>query len=457
MKKLCLPGEEEYKRNKSNDPQYLQSDNCKTRKIKYLVNKFENIKVKNINPLSKSQSLDEVNSKWNVFKRKIKNFKNKIKYNTIKLNSSLDFYKFDKLRMFDKDYLTKSDLRRFCYDLYFTIYFSYRNDFHPIMSSRNNEVTYFTSDCGWGCMIRSAQMILAQALVKVKLSQQPYTIKNLYGVENLEFIFEIIHQFLDSEYTTMEGEKELPLYSITNICKNGEYVNKQAGEWFSDISMIQIFEQILHSNIRENKSYEIISFSDGVVYNSDILNKCFKEVNRLSANCKHTEYYENKEGNKYIMIKPGIIFISVRLGLESFPEEYCSSLREIFQIQGNIGIIGGKSNEARYFIGQADNFFIYLDPHYNQKSIKTAEDLKERSDTFFIKKAYQMEIKDISPALTIGFAFTEISEYISLFESFSNYSVRQFPCFKFTTNERKIEEVIISTNSNSYDDGFELV
>ena len=40
------------------------------------------------------------------------------------------------------------------------IWFTYRQDFPSIKD------TQFTSDVGWGCMIRSGQMIMAQALVR---------------------------------------------------------------------------------------------------------------------------------------------------------------------------------------------------------------------------------------------------------------------------------------------------
>jgi len=43
------------------------------------------------------------------------------------------------------------------------IYFSYRKQFEPFTISRNGDI--ITSDGGWDCMIRCAQMLLAQTLL----------------------------------------------------------------------------------------------------------------------------------------------------------------------------------------------------------------------------------------------------------------------------------------------------
>jgi len=59
----------------------------------------------------------------------------------------------------------QATLISFLRDFQSRFWFSYRTDFPKI------EPSNFTSDVGWGCMLRTAQMLLAQGLVSTLLTR----------------------------------------------------------------------------------------------------------------------------------------------------------------------------------------------------------------------------------------------------------------------------------------------
>ena len=65
----------------------------------------------------------------------------------------------------DVDLNHQATLIQFLKDFQSRIWLTYRKDFPKI------EPSSFTSDVGWGCMLRTAQMLLAQGFVNALLSR----------------------------------------------------------------------------------------------------------------------------------------------------------------------------------------------------------------------------------------------------------------------------------------------
>lgn len=112
--------------------------------------------------------------------------------------------------------------RDFCSRLWMT----YRREF-PIMNGSN-----YTSDCGWGCMIRSGQMLLAEALVRHFLSRtwRWDAESQIHITHDDNMHRKIIRWFGDS--SSMNSP-----FSIHNLVNLGEELGKKAGDWYGPSSV----------------------------------------------------------------------------------------------------------------------------------------------------------------------------------------------------------------------------
>jgi cysteine protease ATG4 len=262
------------------------------------------------------------------------------------------------------------------------------------------------------------------------------------------------------------GKKDIieidPPFSIHKICILGEIFGRTSGEWFSDYELPKIYD-IINSTFDIIPNLSIIHFNSCVDFKT-IINRCFKEEN-LSDKINNdivennNSYNENKiiiDGKNYIMEKMGLIFISVRLGLEEVNPDYFPSLKRIFDCKENIGFIGGKknSNSASYFFGYYDNILLFLDPHHNYPSINNLDD--NNINTYINKVVYKINLTSLKAGVTIGLVFRNIKEFNELLTYFRSLNDEKYSCFSFMEKEvqRNNKEINDILNISSDKDDF---
>ena len=409
-------------------------------------------------PTSSSNFLSSFSSGvWNS----IVSAKDKLLYSSsLMKNYPLELFKQNLIRIFDKTFDSKSKSKLDKY-LNIILLMTYRSNFYPIKTS--NGKSSYISDCGWGCMVRSGQMMLAKAILDYKL----YTKDTLFKSTEVSFAkdsfyllrddselnkikCETLMLFLDypvffddvidieeyakyKEYSLLPKDskedinkddfdlKINPPFSILNIFALGKTViKKEPGEWFSDANLIKIFCHIQY-NFRILQDFEFFNFSEGFIDERIILQRCFSLSNDNGYNLNMIKRKERD----YYYTKNGLLFVSVRIGLKEISENYIAnkSIEKIFNITNNIGIIGGKTNKAFYFIGTCDKGLIYLDPHLNQEAIKDRSKLMINTnfDTYKVNNVYALDVKNMSPCFTIGFLFKSFDEYERLIKDFEVY------------------------------------
>ena len=426
--------------------------------------KRENILEKCIN--NSYQCRNKLSVSMYGWKNKLFNLKDSMKYNLVNLN--IKFIPKDSIiHILYKTYEPK-DLDKLNKELNKFLLITYRSNYKEQINSKNE--SKYTSDCGWGCMIRSSQMIFSRIIYKIfKLKGKedfsldlivnsiiPFFMddniyisdinreKNEYIKIRMDNYIEQLNKFLEektikNEYKKLDIKSIDPPFSIHKICILGEMYGRTCGEWFSDFELPKIYEII-------NSTFNIIPNLSILHFNSDlevhkVIEKCFERIeDSNAANLNEKDYFMNEKKEKYIMKRMGAIFVSIRLGVSSISPEYFPSIKKLFLCKQFIGFIGGKVNSASYFFGYDDDGLLYLDPHYNQES-NNGLDLNNFK-TYTQKTVYILPFKSLQCAFTIGFLFRDVSEFRELYFYLKTLTVDKNCCFHVQFEPYKDDAII---------------
>jgi len=236
------------------------------------------------------------------------------------------------------------------------LWFTYRKDF-PVI-----ENTAYTSDAGWGCMLRTGQMVLGQALIA--------STGNKEGKKE-SLIPQIVRWFSDTP-------KGAP-YSIHTIAKAGEKYGKNIGEWFGPSTIANVLCELVTAHKPSNLS--IYVSDDGAVYIDTAM--------KLAT---------GGDSNTW---KPLLVVIPLRLGLDSMNEIYYPAILETFKFKQSLGILGGKPRASLYFVAAQDDSVFYLDPHALQATVNSEGDFKV--DSFHCAFPKKTHVSEIDPSLALAF------------------------------------------------------
>ena len=383
--------------------------------------------------LKSSNSID-----W---KDDIKSFVSSLYYNGYSYSFSK---KFDKnsmvfpLYIFNKkiDNIIRDEIK---FPLKSFLYMSYRSGF---INLNNLGLKNYTSDCGWGCMLRCCQMLLSKCLIQKKIfdffSQKNSLIDNkimtkirkevlcLFTDNYLNLELAADHPDLAKFWSKYEDiaksskayntiSEIIPPYSIHILCKLGNC----EGEFTSDVKMVKLFCQI-NSELFSDMNF--IHFESGDISRKKLLDafcqECF-DINNIDI--------ISYNGVDYQFKKPGIVFISLRLGLYDLDPSYYEFIPLIFsKFRNNFGFVGGKKNRAYYFIGiQGDNKLILVDPHLNQK---ISNDFDKDYESYYTENLYLLDIKELTSAFTFAIGifnskqFTQFLDDLIWFNQHSKFN-----------------------------------
>eukprot|EP00850_Spirogloea_muscicola_P023418 SM000354S13413 [mRNA] locus=s354:19165:21305:- [translate_table: standard] len=256
-----------------------------------------------------------------------------------------------------------------------------------------------TSDAGWGCMLRSGQMMLAQALVCHTLGRG-WRIDD-HDEKDVPLYLAIIQKFVDLP------AKESP-FSVHNLIAVGQAHGLVAGAWLGPYVLCRVLEALgARSTEGEVDGRDISSRLPFGVYvvAQDAEGKrggapmlCIDEARELCSGSGSA--LEGNEG-------PGgvLVLVPLVLGPAKVNPRYLPSLSATFTFPQSLGILGGKPGASTYLVGVQQDQVFYLDPHEVQSLSRVSLDSAVEVDTtsYHCSVVRRMPLEAIDPSIALGF------------------------------------------------------
>ncbi|KAI8873539.1 peptidase C54, partial [Ramicandelaber brevisporus] len=263
------------------------------------------------------------------------------------------------------------------------LWFTYRARYPAIAGSA------FTTDSGWGCMLRAGQMILAQALMVRFLGREWKRPSDGQPVDHT--YQQIVSWFLDELSATTP-------FSIHHMTALGKQFGKNVGEWFGPHGTANIIKELTKDHAECGLAVHIVP--DGVVYRDLVLEDA------TAAAGGDGEF------------RPMLILVTTRLGIDFLNPYYYPFITSCLMNPSCVGIGGGKPSSALYIsFGQprSDTILLYLDPHYTRPAIPAGTshlDLtREQLDTYHCTSVRRVPISKLDPSMMIGFLVRTKGEF----------------------------------------------
>ncbi|NWQ60492.1 ATG4C protease, partial [Neopipo cinnamomea] len=350
------------------------------------------------------------------------------------------------------------NVEEFRKDFISRIWLTYREEFPQIKGSA------LTTDCGWGCTLRTGQMLLAQGLMLHFLgrawvwpealdmdsdseSWTSHTVRKLTasfeasltaerdpkilpqaqpqrGTRRSWDVNERRNEAYHRKIISWFGDSPLAAFGLHQLIEYGKKSGKMAGDWYGPA----VVAHILRKAVEEAKDPELQGVTvyvaqDCTVYSSDVIDR----------QCSFMDC--GKAGTKAV-----IILVPVRLGGERTNTDYLEFVKGILSLEYCVGIIGGRPKQSYYFAGFQDDSLIYMDPHYCQSFVDVS--IKDFPlESFHCPSPKKMSFKKMDPSCTIGFYCRTVQDFEKASEEITKMlkssSKEKYPLFTFVKGHSK--------------------
>ncbi|NXS28501.1 ATG4C protease, partial [Pomatostomus ruficeps] len=364
-------------------------------------------------------------------------------------SSAADGSNFDKITA-----EISGNVEEFRKDFISRIWLTYREEFPQIQGSA------LTTDCGWGCTLRTGQMLLAQGLMlhflgrawvwpealDMDSSEQDSWTTNTVRKLTASFeasltaerdpkilpqprprrgparsswdVTETRNEVYHRKIISWFGDSPPAAFGLHQLIEYGKKSGKAAGDWYGPAVVAHILRKAVEeARDPELQGVTVYVAQDCTVYSSDVIDRQCSLVD------------SGKAGTKAV-----IILVPVRLGGERTNTDYLEFVKGILSLEYCVGIIGGKPKQSYYFAGFQDDSLIYMDPHYCQSFVDVS--IKDFPlESFHCPSPKKMSFKKMDPSCTIGFYCRTVQDFEKASEEITRMlnssSKEKYPLFTF--------------------------
>ncbi|KAI1303405.1 Cysteine protease atg4 [Mortierella claussenii] len=270
------------------------------------------------------------------------------------------------------------------------IWCTYRHSYPPIKPSN------FTTDVGWGCMLRSGQGLLANALAILFMGRGWN--RPMPGDPMWDIYVKILSWFLDD----MNAKSP---FSVHRIALLGKQLGKNIGEWFGPSTTSQVTKALVHNFPESGLSVYVTT--DGVIYKDQV-----------------EEAATQKKAGGFGHL---LILVTIRLGIDKLNPIYNDAIKTTFEFPQSLGIAGGRPSSSYYFVGYQGDDLFYLDPHHSRCVVET-KDLNEYTAedfaTYHCETIRKIDINAIDPSMLLAFYCKDRSDFDAFCERVKELNAR---------------------------------
>lgn len=221
--------------------------------------------------------------------------------------------------------------------------------------------TGLTTDAGWGCMLRTGQSLLANALLQVHLGRDwkrshppvkapeaplEYEEQEAWREERHRYAtyVKILSWFMD------DPSSGCP-FGVHRMAREGKRLGKEVGEWFGPSTAAGAVKKLVDEF--PEAGIGVSMATDGVVYLSEVRAAAVLPSNEPASVTDTSDSWQ----------RPVVVLVGIRLGLDGVNPMYYESIKRLFTFPQSVGIAGGRPSSSYYFLGYQGSSLFYLDPH----------------------------------------------------------------------------------------------